>query len=561
MAATPGRYARAIKYVKEAEDLARSGALVLDDGLAAIYFLWGQPSHAYVRREDQIVEGDAALKEIALDLANPGKVEWNNKDVIQVETLRCNAEDLITILQSMATAAKHAPAAKEAQSNGDAGLSNVANLPKYDVSTFPLLPTGPPLWADVPTNVVHLDVLLGALPTVLVRFNAPGLEAAGLVVRGELFDAVAMSDVQVIKGKQAWTELLSREDGKATAYEISEELAEALPILWRSQVIRSDLESRWFDPQAFLESQLGAKEDRAVIINSTNGIGVAVFLHGNVAGSYTTNALVAIASVDPLIELIGHNSAGTVTILERVADDSGEPFLVAPVFEAPVAEVQEDVHSQDQTPLLAAQAIAAEPEPAHQPEEPEPPTVLVDEKAGPPQPEKQVPPEPLVATPLAPPAEVHVKPQTAETVAAKPAATEGIGSVVAAFNAMASAPAASDAPPAIKPAPPPPPPPLPAPISPPVAATSPPVSRPAVQTVPTNYAAIVTELLDIGTQYLGKDFDALAPVVASCSHTPQGLREAIVAVRDANLPGQPPDQMRLAARAMQLCVADRVTGT
>jgi len=80
-------------------------------------------------------------------------------------------------------------------------------------------------------------------------------------------------------------------------------------------------------------------------------------------------------------------------------------------------------------------------------------------------------------------------------------------------------------------------------------------------TEPTNYAAIVTELLDIGTQYLGNDFDSLAPVIASCSHTPQGLREAIVAVRDAGLPGQPPDRLRAAARAMQLYVADRVTGT
>jgi hypothetical protein len=518
VAAIRGRYARAIKYVKEAEDLARSGALVLDDGLAAIYFLWGQPSHAYVRREDQLVEGDAALKEIALDLANPGKVEWNNKDVIQVETLRCNAEDLILILQNMATAAKHAPAAKEPEANGDSNLSNTANLPKYDVSTFPLLPTGPPLWADVPTNVVHLDVLLGALTTVLVRFNAPGLQAAGLVVRGELFDAVAISDESVTKGKEAWTELLSREDGTVTAYEISEELAEALPILWRSQVVRSDLESRWFDPQAFLESQLGAKEDRAVIINSTNGVGVGVFLHGNVAGSYTTNALGAVPSMDPLIELIGHNSAGTVTILERVDDDSGEPFLVPHVIEAPVAEVQEE----------------APPEP-----------------------------EPVAEAPPAPIDEIDSETEIPQTAIATPEPPQGIDTVVAAFSAMESAPSALEVAAREEHSHPEPLPdqPQPQPLSPPEVRSQPAASAVAPAAEPTNYAAIVTELLDIGTRFLGNDFDALAPFIASCSHTPQGLREAIVSVRDTSLPGQSPDQVRAAARAMQLYVADLVTGT
>jgi hypothetical protein len=329
-------------------------------------------------------------------------------------------------------------------------------------------------------------------------------------------------------------------------------------------VVRNDLESRWFDPQAFLQSELGAKEDRAVIVNSTNGVGVGIFLHGNVAGSYTNHALVAVASVDPLVELIGPNSAGTVTILERVADDSGEPFLVAPVIEAPVAEVQEEAQPraerEPQTEAALQVRAAAEPKP-------EPVTAVVSEEPelSPSQVIAQTSqPEPPVQAPSAEPDAVHTETEIFATAATSP--PEGIGSVAAAFKSMSSVSPEPQTYASVEQSPPPPSeqlPPLAVTNQPaPATVTSRQIDPPTIlEAEPTNYAAIVTELLDIGTQYLGNAFDPLAPVVASCSHTPQGLREAIVAVRDATLPGQPPDRLRAAARAMQLCVADRVTGT
>jgi hypothetical protein len=302
---------------------------------------------------------------------------------------------------------------------------------------------------------------------------------------------------------------------------------------------------------------------------------VGVFLHGNIAGSYTTNAPTAVANVDPLAELIGHDSAGTVTILERVADDSGEPFIVAPVIEAPVSEetapqaqfepeiVEEpaalEFVAEPVSPEPAPEAELAPPEAIAEPELPEPieepaPLEPVAELAPPEAPEEveeaPEPPPPPEDTPPAPPVAQTPPPQP---VASLPP-SQGIDTVMAAFSSMSSAPTPA-AP--IESAPDPPPPPLPAPVQ----AVTPEPPLPAPISEPTNYAAIVTELLAIGTRFLGRDFESLAPVIGTCPHTPQGLREAIVAVRDANLPTQPPDRLRAAARAMQLYVADRVTGT
>ena len=104
-----GRYDLVTRYIRDAEDLARSGALSLNDGAAAIYFLWGQPSHAYIRRDGELIEGDAALKEIAFLLNAPGPVKWKGKDVLQNETLHCTSEDLVRILDSLSVAGSVSP--------------------------------------------------------------------------------------------------------------------------------------------------------------------------------------------------------------------------------------------------------------------------------------------------------------------------------------------------------------------------------------------------------------------------------------------------------------------
>ena len=584
MGAPPTRYARAVKLIREAGDLARSGALVLDDGNAAIYFLWGQPSHAFLRRDEQLYEGDVALKEIALELASSGTLAWNNKDVLQIETLRCSTEDLIHILQSMATAGTSSPAPQPVEVSAatvtPGSGSSAAEVAEFASDDFPLLPSGPSLWSDVPTSVVHLDVLLGSLPTVLVRFEAPGTQGAGLVVRGELFDAIVMTSDRTLKGKEAWDELLVREDGLASAYEISEDLAEALPILWRSRIVNNDLESRWFDPHAFLEAQLGATEDRAVIINSEHGMGVGVFMRGGVAGSYTTNSPSAVATVEPLTELIGHNFAGRVTILERRPDDAGDPVRVTKPKEAPVAEVEE----LEFAPIPAAPPVAELPavetpvaeapvieeplatEPAVEVAELEMAEPRVENPPLPPVetlPLAEIPLEPIAVTappvktaaveepPLPEPAlPVAEMPEpTPQPEPAEPSSPSGIDS----FQAMADAISSMSAPAAaVVPSP------EPLKVA-SAAAFGTATAAAAGQSSPVSYDDLIIELTAIGTRFLGRDFGQLAPIFSTCEHSPRGLRQAITAVRDANLPSQPPDRLRATARAMQLFVAERIT--
>lgn len=263
-----GRYGKVLKNVRDAIAMSRSGAIVINDGEAAIYFLWGQPSHAIFRDQDGEVEGMAALKAIAFSLNAPGgTVTWDANQVVQKETLVVTGDDLVATLETLAVAPEQAPAPADGDA-WDGQSRRMTDALDYDLPDFPLLPAGAALWADVPANVVHLDVLLQSLPTVLVSFNGPDVRAACIVIHGQIADGLYVDRNGSRKGAAAARALLSAPEGLVSAYEIDEITAEALPLLWRSRVAYRDMDIRWLEPHAFLEALRADGEDRAVIVST-----------------------------------------------------------------------------------------------------------------------------------------------------------------------------------------------------------------------------------------------------------------------------------------------------
>ena len=366
-----GRHGKVLKNVRDAIAMSRSGATVINDGEAAIYFLWGQPSHAIFRDQDGEVEGMAALKAIAFSLSAPGgKVSWEADQVIQRETLLITGDDLITTLEKLSVAPKQAPAATESDA-WDGRSRRMTDALEYDLADFPLLPAGVALWADVPANVVHLDVLLQSLPTVLVSFKGPDVRAVCIVIHGQIVDGLYVDGKGSRRGAPAARALLSAPEGLVSAYEIDEITAEALPLLWRSRVAYRDMDIRWLEPHAFLDALRADGEDRAVIVSTPDEIGVALVRHGLVAATYTTETPKPQPTTDLMLGLFAAGRVGSVTVLEGVVrdDDEGVQGVAAAPAEAPPAPPPTAGGAPIITPPGMADAAADVRVPADEPPE------------------------------------------------------------------------------------------------------------------------------------------------------------------------------------------------
>jgi hypothetical protein len=589
-----GRYIKVVKQVREAAELARSGALSFDDGAAAIYFLWGQPSHAYIKEGDEVLEGDAALKRIAIGLGKPGKMQWKSKEVLQRETLRASADDLIRILEELSEADTESPNIEPI--TADAWDGTERRRPEsfsYTLAEFPLLPTGAPLWSDVPTSVVHLDTMLANLPSVLVTFDADGVKAAGVVFRGELYDALWVDADGSVIGREAWERILGRRDAIVSAFELDDHLAEALPILWRSRIIFRDLDKRWMEPKQFLNSAGRSREDRGIIVATQTKVGIALYLNGNIAGAWTS----VNRSPNPLngeiLDLLTEAGDGAVSIIERVGDDIAEPYPVERSVEAPAEEpdaaaaerpawLLDDAPAPEPEPepVAAAPEPEPEPEPAAAAPEPEPEPVAAAPEPEPkpepvaaaPEPEPQAEPEPeAVATEPEPEPEREPEPEPA---AVAPEPEPEPEPLAAAPDLEPPAPATEPFRPASQPAAPALPPVLaPAAAAPPPGSAGPlfsigesPAAAPATAPAPApvaaggvDYAAIINDLLAMGEQRLGPDFAAVSHLLETADRSAPGLRRAISELRQTALPGHDQREVNDIGREMLRYVADRVT--
>lgn len=355
MSKSAGGSIKAAKYATVAEELARSGAVVIDDGLAALYFLWGQPNHAYARFDGDLVEGEPALKSIAFHLLNPCKVEWHGKEIVQLETLRCTTADVVQTLTTLAQADAESPHELRTTPDGWDGIERRESPAlTYSLDDFPLLPTGPPLWADVPANVVHFDVLFGGPSSLLVTFVHEGIRAAGVILRNEFFDALCVRDKTTLLGKDAWELMMQQSDGVISAYEIDDTCAEALPMLWRHRVIYSGIDLRWLDTKQFLESIRQRGEASGVVVTTANDRCVVLFTGGQCAGAYSRSDSQPLAEVEGIVALCSEGAPGSVTVIERRDDDVAQPLAVKIPTEAPVDEEGTEVRRPETSVDVAA---------------------------------------------------------------------------------------------------------------------------------------------------------------------------------------------------------------
>ncbi len=542
------RYTKVIKLVKEAEDLVRSGAVVLDDGDAAIYFLWGQPSHAYIQVGDERIEGDAALKEIALSLAHPGKASWRSKDVLQTETLRCTGEELRGVLASMAHAGAAPSAGRALETSNLRAVGETAwegleqrqgPALRYSLSEFPLLPSGPTLWSDVPTNVVHLDVLIGTLKTVLVVLEAPSVRAAGVVHEGERYDAIYIDSSGVVEGRVAWEKMIAQNDGLVSAYEIEPDVLKTLPVLWRNRIVHRDLDKSWINKDEFLGSQCGDAEDRAVIVTTPEVIGIALFSQGRAVGTYTTASRTPRSDIFVIQALLAEEGEGRLTVLERLPEDVGDAYRVEAPSEAP----------QDEPAATAGEAYGFQPlddtyaAPEGSGDAAEGLGAAVGED------------EPTEAK-GGDEADADTEPRVVESLSFMP---PGTGVALTDFATMLSGRSELSSGPELPP---------------PTGkrrskagsaaggASAPARRRGDVKpapSVPPDFAAILADLVKIGHRFVGDDFAMLEAMLTAAPRTPAGLRSAISTIRRSQVPNQSPEIVVSMARAMLLYVADRLT--
>ena len=322
------RRARLVKQIQDAGDLARTGAIMINDGESAIYFLWGQPSHAYARVGDLTVEGDAALKTIAFQSNQPGKVTWSPNTVLQRETLHCTTDQLKETIDTLAGAASENPEASNAPvttlpsgyHSWDGEERRAAALLTYDLSDFPLLPTGTPLWSGVPANVVHLDVLLGGLDTALVVITSDVARGVGIARKGAFGDGLFIDSTGLLIGEEAGAAIMKATEGEVSAFEIDDKLAQALPHLWRSRVMHRDLDKRWFDGYGLLDALQNDGEDKAVIVATSEDVGVVLLLQGQVVAAYTAQSPEPRVALHAVLALFHDANGGTVSILDRSDD-------------------------------------------------------------------------------------------------------------------------------------------------------------------------------------------------------------------------------------------------
>lgn len=547
--AAAGRYTRVIKYVKDAVELARSGAIWFGEGDAAIYFLWGQPSHAFVRSESEMIEGEAALKSLALALGKGGKVAWKSKEVLQKETLRCTAEDLIGILEALRAADKDPPDADVSTDVWDGKDRRRPPAFTYNLNEFPLLPGGSPLWADVPTSVVHLDVLLGTLPSVLVVLEGEKVRAAGVVFQRELHDALYVDENGSRSGREAWEALMQARDGMVTAYELDDRMAEALPVLWRSRIVHRDVDKRWIDGQTFLDSIGSGAEDRAVIVATATKIGVALFLRGEPVGAYTSVFRQPSSTVDEILDIFAERSPGAVSVIERLPEEEAEPLAFTAPSEFPVEE--EPPEQQPAEPEAAAPVEAGAGQPVA-----EPAGDWLSEAAAEPAAEAEPVVDAAEAGSPSPPA-----PEAAPAPAAAPSSDFAAVNALLGGDAIPPPPAGSAPVSTTRPA-------QPAPASffdlgapaQPVAAAAPVSAAPATAVPALDYEPVIAELCEIGRRNLGESFGGVEPLISDAERSVPGLRRAISTLRRTEIPGHAPEQVAATAREMLVFVAERLSG-
>lgn len=337
--------------------------------MATFYFVFGQPHHLVVSSEmGEPQEGDEALAQLIHQLPPAFTIEPWRKELTRTKTLTCSLDELMEPFAELAGARSPSAvgnASAEARDDAEDGSVN-AELPPFDLESFPLLPLGQTLWSDAAANVVHLDVLIPKLPPSIIVLTGDRLRAAALVNHGHIIDAVWVDNESKAVGETAAMALMGMREGTLSGYRIdSTDLPDALTLLWRGAVLHDNIRAGWLDPEPFLANLERHATDYAIRISGDNPA-VAFVYNGKFIAIYTQNDRIPTSSREAVHAALANPSA-TITLLGHAPVGIGDHPETDDLFQPYPETEMRDEDTTSPEPAYTA-AVLETPSPLYEPE-------------------------------------------------------------------------------------------------------------------------------------------------------------------------------------------------
>ncbi|HEX6538591.1 MAG TPA: hypothetical protein VF155_05375 [Candidatus Dormibacteraeota bacterium] len=330
---------RLLRQLAKAKDDYTSGAfdIAWDGGLATIFMVFGQPSHAVFESGGVRLDGEAALDALLRELPTQFAVSDWRRALAPGETLTLTVDDITEPLAELVGERAEAPDDDDAL----ARLSGHDDSPDlgFDIDSFPLLPGGPALWVEAAAEMIPLAERIGSLDAALIVLTGPRLRAAGVIRNGELIDAVWVDSADHARGETAAMALLGAREGTLAGYALDgDDVAEAVPMLWR--LPRGEaIDTAWVDAAGLVASLLADNDEHVLLIEGTERA-AGLFSGGAVVAAYTASAPTPVRSIDILVDAMSR-PATKLRVLQRrtpqITRRAPTPPVRAPQEPAPEA--------------------------------------------------------------------------------------------------------------------------------------------------------------------------------------------------------------------------------
>ncbi|MBV8301155.1 MAG: hypothetical protein JOY68_04455 [Candidatus Dormibacteraeota bacterium] len=305
-----------LRQLATAKDDFVSGALDIawEGGSATIYVLFGLPTHAQLSAGGRTVSGRDAVEVLPHLLPQRFEVSYWRRRMSPADTLDCSIDDLAALLIEFAGAPAAEPAALPGASESWAGGDEATSELAFGLAGFPPLPHGSLRFGAGPAAALQLPEILPKLAASLVSLEAPGLRAAGVVIRGDMVDAVWVEANDCACGDTAAIALRGVQEGTVMVHDLEPDVAAALPLIWRLPVAAT-LEPAQIDAAA-LVAALTAGAGRCALLVAGHDPAVALVSGGSLVAVYS--AADPVPSQDPeRLRMIIGGATGCVTVLQR----------------------------------------------------------------------------------------------------------------------------------------------------------------------------------------------------------------------------------------------------